>query len=111
MEKAGLAAAEIARDKLLTDGREKVLVLAGPGNNGGDAFVAARHLRAWWYKVTLVFTGERAIFPTMQDGHWMPGSRRTAKLLTDIHRTKKWDAVIDGLFGIGLDHGREGDAI
>jgi hydroxyethylthiazole kinase-like uncharacterized protein yjeF len=60
MEKAGFAAAEVARDKLLTPGKTKVLVLAGPGNNGGDAFVVARHLQAWWFKVTLVFTGERA---------------------------------------------------
>src|SRR5438445_3870552 len=60
MEKAGLAAAEVARDKLLTHDRVNVLVLAGPGNNGGDAFVAARHLRVWWFRVTLVFAGERA---------------------------------------------------
>ena len=36
MEKAGLAAAEVVRDKLLTSEKNKVLVLAGPGNNGGD---------------------------------------------------------------------------
>ena len=58
MEKAGLAAAEVARDELLIDGRAHVLVLAGPGNNGGDALVIARHLREWWFNVTLVFTGE-----------------------------------------------------
>ena len=57
MEKAGLAAAEVVRDKLLTSEKNKVLVLAGPGNNGGDAFVVARHLQKWWFKVTLVFTG------------------------------------------------------
>ena len=57
MEKAGLAAAEVVRDKLLTSEKNKVLVLAGPGNNGGDAFVVARHLQEWWFKVTLVFTG------------------------------------------------------
>ena len=60
MEKAGLAAAEVARDELLIQDRTDVLVLAGPGNNGGDAFVTARHLHTWWFKVTLVFTGERA---------------------------------------------------
>ena len=59
MEKAGLATAEVARDKLLIGEKRKVLVLAGPGNNGGDAFVAARHLRIWGFDVTLVFTGER----------------------------------------------------
>jgi ADP-dependent NAD(P)H-hydrate dehydratase / NAD(P)H-hydrate epimerase len=60
MGKAGLATAEIARDRLLTGEKNKVLVLAGPGNNGGDAFVAARHLQIWGFDVTMVFTGERA---------------------------------------------------
>ena len=58
MELAGLAAAELARD-LLLDGRKSVLVLAGPGNNGGDGFVVARHLKAWWYQVSVLFTGDR----------------------------------------------------
>src|SRR3954466_11076751 len=62
MERAGLAAAEIARDVCGDRGRA-VLVIAGPGNNGGDAFVVARHLKAWWYKVDLVFTGDAAKLP------------------------------------------------
>ena len=36
----------------------------------------------------------------------MPGSLRVARYLL-IPKNEKWDAVIDGLFGIGLDH-REG---
>jgi hydroxyethylthiazole kinase-like uncharacterized protein yjeF len=104
MEKAGFAAAEVARDKLLTPGRTKVLVLAGPGNNGGDAFVVARHLHLWWFQVTLVFTGERATLSgnaqQMLDAWLAAGGR----IFTEIPENEKWDAVIDGLFGIGLDH-------
>ncbi|SOD39833.1 NAD(P)H-hydrate dehydratase [Nitrosovibrio sp. Nv4] len=107
MEKAGLAAAEVARDKLLIQDRIRVLVLAGPGNNGGDAFVVARYLNAWWYKVTLVFTGERARLSDdakqMLDA-WLAAG---GEILSEIPGGKIWDAVIDGLFGIGLDH-REG---
>jgi len=107
MEKAGFAAAEVARDKLLTPGRTKVLVLAGPGNNGGDAFVVARHLHVWWFKVTLVFTGERATLSSnaqqMLDA-WLTAG---GEIFTEIPENEKWDVVIDGLFGIGLDH-REG---
>src|ERR1044072_2976679 len=62
MERAGLAAAEIARNVCADRGRG-ILVVAGPGNNGGDAFVVARHLKAWWYKVDVVFTGDAAKLP------------------------------------------------
>ena len=103
MEKAGLAAAEIARDKLLIHGRTEVLVLAGPGNNGGDAFVVARHLRGWWFKVTLVFAGERANLSDaarqMLDA-WLNAG---GEIFAEIPENKEWNAVIDGLFGIGLD--------
>ena len=45
MERAGLAAAEVARSMLAVHSA-RVLVLAGPGNNGGDAFVVARWLKS-----------------------------------------------------------------
>ncbi|HET7061814.1 MAG TPA: NAD(P)H-hydrate dehydratase [Nitrosospira sp.] len=108
MEKAGLAAAEVARDELLDQDSVHVLVLAGPGNNGGDAFVVARHLREWGFKVTLVFVGERAGQPAdaqnALDAWRVAGGEISSGIPSDI----KWDAVVDGLFGIGLDqHGRD----
>src|SRR5215471_15678338 len=57
MERAGLAAAAQARE-LLDDRRPRVLVLAGPGNNGGDAFVVARHLKSWFFDVVVAFSGD-----------------------------------------------------
>src|SRR5258707_9593934 len=44
MERAGLAAAEFARG-ICGDTAKSVLVIAGPGNNGGDAFEVAVHLK------------------------------------------------------------------
>jgi ADP-dependent NAD(P)H-hydrate dehydratase / NAD(P)H-hydrate epimerase len=103
MEKAGLSAAKVARDKLLTHDRAKVLVLAGPGNNGGDAFVVARHLLAWWFEVTLVFTGEHSTLSSDAQRTLDAWLAAGGKITDRIPENKKWDAVIDGLFGIGLD--------
>ena len=107
MEKAGLAAAKVARDKLLTSEKNKVLVLAGPGNNGGDAFVVARHLHEWWFKVTLVFTG----IPTELSGEaknamdaWVATG---GKIFSEIPAKSDWNVIVDGLFGIGLSRDLE----
>ena len=52
MERAGAAAADLAA-QLLSDRAKDVLVLAGPGNNGGDARVVARLLTERFFRVTL----------------------------------------------------------
>jgi len=109
MERAGLAAAQIAR-RVGADRGRGVLVIAGPGNNGGDAFVVARHLKAWWYNVDVVFAGDpaklpadaRAAFNAWRDG----GGTTQASLPDDSH----WDLVVDGLFGIGLQRDLTGAA-
>ena len=55
MERAGAAAARLAAT-LAGDKGKDILVLAGPGNNGGDGFVAARVLaeRGWPVRVALL---------------------------------------------------------
>ncbi len=106
MEKAGLAAAKIAKIRLLTGSKNRVLVLAGPGNNGGDAFVVARHLRTWGMQVTLVFTGDTDRLP--RDAKQALDRWRSAggSLYPHIPADDRWDCVIDGLFGIGLNAAR-----
>jgi ADP-dependent NAD(P)H-hydrate dehydratase / NAD(P)H-hydrate epimerase len=109
MERAGLAAAQIAR-RVGADRGRGVLVIAGPGNNGGDAFVVARHLKAWWYNVDVVFAGDpaklpadaRAAFDAWRDG----GGTTQATLPAD----GRWNLVVDGLFGIGLQRDLTGAA-
>jgi ADP-dependent NAD(P)H-hydrate dehydratase / NAD(P)H-hydrate epimerase len=53
MENAGLAVAQEAWLMLGELADRKIVVLAGPGNNGGDGLVAARHLKDWGADVTL----------------------------------------------------------
>jgi hydroxyethylthiazole kinase-like uncharacterized protein yjeF len=108
MEKAGLAAAEIVRDKLLTSEKNKVLVLAGPGNNGGDAFVVARHLQKWWFKVTLIFTGIPAKLSNEAKNSMDSWTAAGGEILSEIPIKNDWNAIVDGLFGIGLSRNLEG---
>jgi len=100
MERAGLAAARLARELLA--GKTSVLVIAGPGNNGGDALVAALHLKAGWFKVTVVFIGEAAKLPADAANALRAWREAGGELLDAIPANGKWDLVIDGLFGIGL---------
>jgi hydroxyethylthiazole kinase-like uncharacterized protein yjeF len=84
MERAGAAAAAIAAG--LISGKSKdVLVLAGPGNNGGDARVVAERLKEQFFRVTIASRPE------------------------EIPTGKAWGLVVDGLFGIGLGREIEGD--
>mgnify|MGYP000545342748 CR=1 FL=1 len=54
MENAGRSVAELISKKYSSD--QKVYIFCGPGNNGGDGFVVARHLFNKGYKVK-VFLG------------------------------------------------------
>jgi hydroxyethylthiazole kinase-like uncharacterized protein yjeF len=59
MEQAGLAVAHEARNILDSAAGKRILVLVGPGNNGGDGLVAARHLARWGASVTAYLPLER----------------------------------------------------
>src|SRR4051812_15757326 len=61
MERAGAAAAAVAMSMVERTG--PVVVFAGPGNNGGDALVAARHLRARFFDVVTVMPGDGMRLP------------------------------------------------
>ena len=66
MENAGLAVAETTRRLLGGIAGARVLILVGPGNNGADGLVTARHLRRWGAKVAAyVVAGRPSLDPKM----------------------------------------------
>ena len=82
MERAGLAAAGVARD-MLAERRGRVLVLAGPGNNGGDAFVVARHLASWFFDVVVCTRDGSARSPTAAAAARAAWDRRVGPVVAD----------------------------
>ncbi len=97
MEAAGSAVANAVGARW---SKRPVLVLCGPGNNGGDGFVAARHLRVagWPVRVALLGSVE----------HLSGDAARQAALWADEVHALSVDLldgaalVIDALFGAGL---------
>ncbi len=51
MELAGLSVAQAVRAEYSPSSHKRVLIIAGPGNNGGDGLVAGRHLYHFGYHV------------------------------------------------------------
>jgi len=101
MERAGLATAKLAR-QVAGDGVRRILVLAGPGNNGGDALIAARHLKQWWFDVCVVFTGDAAKLKADAKAAFDGWTNAGGTVSNEIPDDFDWQLAIDGLFGIGL---------
>lgn len=111
MENAGAGAARIILEEL-RGARGSVAVVAGPGNNGGDGFVIARHLLNHGLRARVFFVGQR--------DKLSEDARKTFEILvkmraplTDMPRDGDVEgladqlrgraAVVDAIFGTGLD--------
>ncbi|MEW6313569.1 MAG: NAD(P)H-hydrate dehydratase [Pseudomonadota bacterium] len=108
MERAGIAAANLARQLLDTEGKS-VLVIAGPGNNGGDALVAARHLKSSWFNVTVLMAGNADNLPPDAAQAWQAWRDAGGSIAAGIPADTRFDLVIDGLYGIGLQRDLAGN--
>jgi ADP-dependent NAD(P)H-hydrate dehydratase / NAD(P)H-hydrate epimerase len=84
----------------------KVVVVAGPGNNGGDGFVAARHLAASGFRVRVCLIGARDRLKG--DAAWAAG-RWDGEVSSSIDLSGA-AVVIDALFGAGIDRPVIGEA-
>jgi NAD(P)H-hydrate epimerase len=101
----------------------RVLVLCGPGNNGGDGAVLARHLESWRFSVRVVWlaaskqlSGDAALQwlilrnSGVNQSAWFDEHPDAAKIddaaLAKILADSDW--IVDGLFGTGLARPIEG---
>jgi hydroxyethylthiazole kinase-like uncharacterized protein yjeF len=108
MERAGAAAAELA-GALASETGEPVLILAGPGNNGGDALVAARRLAAQGFRVTVVSRADPARLPPDAARAWAAWHESGGSIPADVPPSQHYSLVIDGLFGVGLQRDINGE--
>jgi len=105
MEKAGRAVADaVARRPLGT----RILVVAGPGNNGGDGFVAARVLAERGYPVRLMLLGDAAALKgdAAEAAKRWNGSVEAAA----AEQIAGVGVIVDALFGAGLNREIDGEA-
>jgi ADP-dependent NAD(P)H-hydrate dehydratase / NAD(P)H-hydrate epimerase len=99
MENAGKAVAQAVAGRQSAGGR--VVVLAGPGNNGGDGFVAARLLAERGYPVTVLLVG--ALDKLKGDAATAAKAWDRGVAAAKPGELAGADIVIDALFGAGLD--------
>lgn len=107
MERAGRAVADAVCRRAI-QGAPRICVVAGPGNNGGDGFVAARVLAERGYAVRLLLAGNREALKgdaAGAAGRWQGAVEpAVAENLADA------DIIVDALFGAGLDRPVSGAA-
>ena len=106
MENAGRAVADAAEAMLRTRG--SIAVICGPGNNGGDGFVAARLLREQGYRVRLGLLGGRE--KLKGDAAAMALRWRDPVESLGTATLADADLIVDALFGAGLTRPLEGVA-
>ncbi len=106
MENAGRAVADAAQ-RMVRPGAA-IAVLCGPGNNGGDGFVAARLLSLRGYNVQVALLGERGALKG--DAAAMARTWTGATITPDAWHVGDCDLIVDSLFGAGLSRALDGAA-
>jgi NAD(P)H-hydrate epimerase len=112
MENAGRGAAERLRARLAPGSR--VTIACGPGNNGGDGGVVARHLDAWGYPVRVVWSvapdrlrGDAATQHAILSKSGIDQASITGPAdLDHLWHDSVW--IVDALLGTGLTRPVEG---
>lgn len=104
MARAGLAVARLAL--AVAPRARRVRLLAGPGNNGGDALVAARWLQARGLEVAVTLLSDRSRLPA--DAAWALAEATGVRVESEWPQGCDADLIVDGLLGLGLSRAPEG---
>ncbi|MBV9262389.1 MAG: NAD(P)H-hydrate epimerase, partial [Pseudolabrys sp.] len=105
MENAGRAVADCVGEFQ----GQRVLVVAGPGNNGGDGFAAGRLLAERGHKVHIALLGDVA---RLKGDAAIAAQRWTGPVEpASAQAVKDHDIIVDALFGAGLDRPLDGAAV
>lgn len=108
MARAGLGVARLAL--AVASGARRVWVAAGPGNNGGDGLVAARHLQAAGWAVRVSLLGDAQRLPVDALDALRQAQAAGVKIhygLSDVDIAPA-DLAIDALLGLGSRRAPEG---
>lgn len=113
MERAGLAVAQAIRAARDAKKHPRVAVLVGPGNNGGDGLVAARHLATWGYQVAAYLAKARPpddenLALAAQAGVHIAAADNDAKRALWRRMVAECDIFVDALLGTGVSRPIEG---
>jgi len=104
MEEAGKGVADVADMFLKEIGGKKVAIFCGKGNNGGDGFVAARHLGGKGYSVDVFLVARMDELK----GDARLNLERAVKLGIPVHEIDTppvkldFEMIIDAMFGTGF---------
>lgn len=104
MELAGLSVASAVYEAYPPSSSQRILLVCGPGNNGGDGLVAARHLYHFGYKPTVVYPkrSKGALFTNLviQCEQLAIPVLSEMPLLDDVYRS--YDVAVDAVFGFSF---------
>jgi len=110
MENAGRHVSEAIRHMLRSVRGKRIAVVAGTGNNGGDGFVAARHLRDAGAEASVFLLGDPAevkgeakinLDMLLETGFTVKSVQSASEIEVPLTHS---DAIVDAIFGTGL-HG------
>lgn len=110
MRRAGEALAAYAIELIAQHKRKKsVLIVAGPGNNGGDGWVAARTLQKQKVNVTVWPIGEQKFSDATAKKAYEEYRAAKGKIASKGSPILGFGLIIDGIFGIGLTRAPSGE--